>query len=91
MTRIPSYRHEFSDGVANADGASTGVARVIAGAYKVVCDSLDVCGAPSLIGVNCCKTFYGDRICSIAAGTIEAGGCVWAHCTACSGATSMWS
>lgn len=37
-------------GAANAAGTSTGAAHVIAGTYKVMCDSLNMRSAPSLSG-----------------------------------------
>lgn len=77
--------NELLAGTANAVGTSTGTARIIAGTYKVVCDSLKVRSAPSrkLEPVRCYG--YGEMICGIAADVVEAEGYVWAHYTAYSG------
>lgn len=79
--------NELLSGTANAAGTSTGTARIIAGTYKVVCDSLNVRSAPSLSGSVVAGYGRGERIYSIGADVVEADGYVWAHYTAYSGAT----
>lgn len=79
--------NELLSGTANAAGTSTGVARVVAGTYKVVCDSLNIRNAPSLRGSVVAGYSRGERIYSIAADTVTADGYVWAHYIAYSGAT----
>lgn len=79
--------NELLSGTANAVGTSTGAARIIAGTYKVVCDSLNVRSAPSLSGAVVAGYGRGERVYSIGADVVEADGYVWAHYTAYSGAT----
>lgn len=79
--------NEILSGTANAAGTSTGTARIIAGAYKVVASSLNVRSAPSLSGSKVASYSYGDTIYSIAADTVEADGYTWAHYVANSGNT----
>ena len=79
--------NELLNGTANAAGTSTGVARVIAGTYKVVCDSLNVRSAPSLGASVVADYERGERIYSIGADVVEVDGYVWAHYIAYSGAT----
>ena len=74
-------------GGANAVGTSTGTARLIAGTYKVVCDSLNVRSAPSLRGSVVTGYGRGERIYSVAADTAQADGYVRARYTGFSGAT----
>lgn len=75
------------NGGANAVGTSTGTARLIAGTYKVVCDSLNVRSVPSISASKVASYSRGERIYSIATDTVTADGYVWAHYTAYSGAT----
>lgn len=79
--------NELLRGTTNAAGTSTGVARKIAGEYKVVCSSMNVRSKPSLSGEIVAKYMYGERIYSVAADTVIADGYVWARYTAFSGAT----
>lgn len=79
--------NELLNGTANAAGTSTGAPRIIAGTYKVVCDSLNVRSTPSLNGSVVAGYGRGERIYSIGADVVEADGYVWAHYTAYSGAT----
>lgn len=79
--------NEILEGTPNAAGTSTGVARLIAGEYKVVCSSLNVRSKPSLSGAKVASYSNGERIRSIAADTVSADGYVWAHYVAYSGAT----
>lgn len=78
--------NELLSGTANAAGTSTGVARIIAGTYKVVCGSLNVRSKPSLSGAVVAGCSRGERINSIVADTVTADGYVWAHYMAYSGA-----
>lgn len=86
-TAVQARVNEILKGTANAAGTSTGVARIIAGEYKVVCSSLNVRSRPSLGGAVVASYDRGERIYSVAADTVAAGGYVWAHYTACSGTT----
>ncbi len=79
--------NELLAGTTNAAGTSTGVARIIAGTYKVVCDSLNVRSAPSLNGSVVAGYGRGERIYSVGADVVEADSYAWAHYTAYSGAT----
>lgn len=79
--------NELLSGTANAAGTSTGAARIIAGTYKVVCDSLNVRSAPSLSGSVVAGYGRSDRIYSVGADVADADGYAWAHYTAYSGAT----
>lgn len=84
---VQSRVNELLSGTANAAGTSTGVARVIAGTYKVVCDSLNARSAPGLSGSIVAGYSRGERIYSIAADTVESDGYVGSHYTAYSGTT----
>lgn len=79
--------NELLNGTSNAAGTSTGVARIIAGEYKVVASSLKVRSAPNTSAEKVAKYAYGEHIYSIEADIVEADGYVWAHYTAWSGAT----
>lgn len=59
----------------------TSVVRVIAGAYKAACGSLNVRDGAVVASYS-----RGESIYSVAADTIVVDGCVWAHCIAYSGA-----
>lgn len=74
-------------GGANAAGTSTGVARLIAGRHKVVASSLNVRSAPNLNASVVAAYGYGEYINSVAAGTVQANGYIWAHYVAYSDAT----
>ncbi len=79
--------NELLSGTANAAGTSTGVARIIAGEYKVVCSKLYVRSTPSRKLDPVADYTSGQRIYSVGADVVEAEGYVWAHYTAYSGAT----
>ncbi len=79
--------NEILGGSANAAGTSTGTARIIAGAYKVICSSLNVRSAATTSSEIVASYSRGEQINSIAADITEADGYTWAHYTAHSGAT----
>ncbi|WP_251178057.1 hypothetical protein [Adlercreutzia agrestimuris] len=68
--------NQLLSGTVSAAGTSTGVARIIAGEYKVVASSLNVRDKPSLSGSKVASYSYGEHIYSIAADTVTADGYV---------------
>lgn len=71
--------NELLERTPNAAGASAGVWRIIAGEYKVVCDTLNVRSTPSRKKEPVAKYTRGQRIYGIAAEVVVAEGYVWAH------------
>lgn len=79
--------NELLSGTANAAGTSTGQARIIAGAYKVIVPNLNVRTKPSLSGQIVAHYSLGEIIYSIGADVVEADGYTWAHYTDYGGTT----